>query len=134
MSGLGPDALMPILWDTLEASIAHDTDRLAEATKPLYYEGDAADLYGFLCGLLAVVKASLPCGGPAPGAFARLELDPGADKNAVAYGQLLTAYVNDDREMCLDLWAAVIRDDQLSAAVMAMAIHQAGHALAAGRS
>lgn len=134
MSGLGPDALVPILWDTLAASIDGDTARLAEATKPLFFDGDEADRYGFLCGLLAVVKAGFPCGGPAPGTFARLEIDPGADANEIAFGRLLTAYINADRDACLDLWAVIIRDEDLAAAVLALAIVQAGRVLLAGRA
>lgn len=134
MTGLGPDALLPILWDTLAASADGDTTRIAEATRPLFFEGDEADRYGFLCGLLAVINSRLPCGGPAPGTFAYLELDPGVGEDEAAFGRLFTAYVNADRGMCLDLWAAVIRDDELSAAVLALAIHQAGQVLSAGRS
>lgn len=129
MTGLGPDAVMPILLNTLAASMDHDTDRLAEVTKPLYLDGDDADRYGFLCGLLAVIKGNLPCGGPAPGSFARLEIADDAEPQEVAYGRLLTAYINDGT--CMDLWAAVIRDAELEAATTAIAIHHAGHAMLA---
>lgn len=132
MNGLGPDALMPILMDTLAASVDHDTDRLAEVTKPLYLDGDDADRYGFLCALLAVIKNNLPCGDAAAGSFARLVIGEGADAADITYGRLLAAYINDNT--CIDLWAVAIRDPELEAAVMAIAIHHAGHALPARKA
>lgn len=100
----------------------------------LYYDGDEADRYGFLCGLLAVIKHGLPCGGPPPGSFARLEIDPAAGPDEIAFGRLVTAYINDDSSGCLDLWAVYHQDDHLSGHVMALAIEQAGAFLRAGQS
>lgn len=127
----GPDDLMRILADTLAAAIDRDVDRLAEATKPLYLEGDSADQYAFLLGLLHIVREkAFPK--LAEDEFVALHTGEGADHGSVTYGRLLAAYANSDTESCLALWAAVQDQPRTMADVMATAIGHAASALRTG--
>lgn len=128
MSGLGPDAIGPILFDALAAAMDRDADRLAVSTKPLFLEGDQADQYSFLSGLLEVVNqlVSLP---RAKTDLVAPHFAADASQDWVDYGRLLAAHMNDDAPMVLALWQDVTRDDLRAASVLTHAIVEAGRVL-----
>lgn len=137
---LGAERATLILAETLEAAIRGDVDAVAEATRPLFIDGDDADLYGTLVGLLHVVETCSPLSDrPAgPLGLTLLNLDTGivtepedAPADVVAYSRLLVAHLNRDHDTSIALWRAVLVGDDGDTAgqVIALAIKQAADAL-----
>lgn len=134
------EQLTQLVMRALDAAAAGDVAAAADATEPVA-NGTVADGWMFLCGVLGSTERMLGGHDARHTAlrFARVDDAGGLQvtepdetpAELVAYGRLLTAYLNRDGVTAAALWEAAIRAGT-AWPVICLALFQAGQMIRAG--